>query len=126
MEAELNYSDRYPDCVWTDISLLKNFMKDVFIKLGTPPDQAETVAEVLITADRKGIDSHGIGRFKPIYIDRIEQGTMNTVTVIDIVKETDTTAVIDGNNGLGHVVSKKAVEIAIEKARLHGTGMTVV
>lgn len=122
----MNYSDRYSGCTWTGIPLLKNFMKDVFIKLGTPADQAEIVAEVLITADKKGIDSHGIGRFKPIYIDRIEQGTMNPVTVIDIVRETDTTAVIDGNNGLGHVISKKAVEIAIEKAKKHGTGMTVV
>lgn len=122
----MNYSDRYPDCIWTDFTVLKNFMKDVFIRLGTPSHQAEIVAEVLISADRKGIDSHGIGRFKPIYIDRIEQGTMNPVTVIDIVRETDTTTVIDGNNGLGHVISRKAVEIAIEKAKRHGTGMTVV
>lgn len=122
----MNYSDNYPGCAWTDISLLESFMKQVFIKLGTPEEQAAIVAQVLIAADKKGIDSHGIGRLKPIYIDRIDQGVLNPITKTDIVKETETTAVLDGNNGMGHVVAKKATEMAIAKARKTGLGMTVV
>ena len=81
---------------------------------------------MLIESDKRGIDSHGIGRLKPIYLDRIDDGIQNPVTKIDIIKETETTAVLDGNNGMGHVVSKKAMQMAIDKAKAHGMGMTVV
>lgn len=122
----MNYGDNYPDCVWTGFELLENFMKDVFVKLGIPSEDAEIIAHVLITADKKGIDSHGIGRFKPIYIDRIDQGILFPETKIDVVKETETTAVLDGNNGMGHVISEKAMNIAIKKAEKYGTGMVAV
>jgi len=122
----MNYGDNYPDCVWTDFELLENFMKDVFIKLGATVSDAEIIADVLITADRKGIDSHGIGRFKLIYIDRIDQGILFPQTKIEVVKETETTAVLDGFNGMGHVISKKAMNMAIDKARKFGTGMVAV
>ncbi|HNZ54696.1 MAG TPA: Ldh family oxidoreductase, partial [bacterium] len=122
----MNYGSNYKSCVWTDFMLLENFMKDVFIKLGTPVQDSEIIADVLITADKKGIDSHGIGRFKLIYIDRIDQGILSPKTLINVVKETETTAVLDGNNGMGHVISKKAMNMAIEKARKFGTGMVAV
>ena len=80
----------------------------------------------LIASDKRGIDSHGIGRLKPIYIDRIDQGILNPLTKIDIIKDTPTTAVIDGNNGMGHVVSKEAMNLAIQKARENGMGMVAV
>lgn len=105
---------------------LKAFMKDGFERLGLPSEDAEISAEVLITADKRGIDSHGIGRFKPIYYDRINAGILNPITKIDIVKETQTTAVIDGNNGMGHVIAKKAMDMAIEKAKEYGMGMVAV
>ncbi|HOB72385.1 MAG TPA: Ldh family oxidoreductase, partial [bacterium] len=89
----MNYGSNYKSCVWTDFMLLENFMKDVFIKLGTPVQDSEIIADVLITADKKGIDSHGIGRFKLIYIDRIDQGILSPKTLINVVKETETTAV---------------------------------
>lgn len=122
----MTYSDNYQNCFWTDFSTLENFMKEAFIKLGTPADQAGIIAQVLISADKKGIDSHGIGRFKPIYIDRIDQKILNPVTEMSIIKETETTAVIDGNNGMGHVIAKKAMGLAIEKAEKYGLGMTAV
>ncbi|MGI6394956.1 MAG: Ldh family oxidoreductase [bacterium] len=122
----MSYGDNYRDCVWTDFGLLENFMKDVFIKLGTPLQDAEIIADVLISADKNGIDSHGIGRFKPIYIDRIDQNILFPTTKIEVVKETETTAVFDGNNGMGHVISKKAMELAIEKAEKFGMGMVAV
>lgn len=111
---------------WIKFDVLENFMKDVFVKIGIPEKDAEIIAEVLITSDKRGIDSHGVGRFKPIYIDRIDHGIVDTVTKIDIIKETFTTAVLDANNGMGHVVSKKAMEMAIDKAKKYGMGMTAV
>ena len=122
----MSYADAYKDCEWLEFEVLENFMKDCLIKSGVPEKDAETVSDVLIASDKRGIDSHGIGRLKPIYIDRIDWGILNPVTKIDIVKETPTTAVIDGNNGMGHVVSKKAMQIAIDKAKENGMGMTAV
>lgn len=106
--------------------LLENFMRDIFIKLGVPQNDAKTIADVLITSDKRGIDSHGIGRFKPIYIDRINAGIVNPVTSIDIIKDTYTTAVLDANNGMGHVAGVRAMQIAIEKAKKYGMAMVVV
>ncbi len=111
---------------YINFDLLERFMADVFVKLGVPADDAKIVADVLITSDKLGIDSHGIGRFKPIYIDRIKDGILNPVTKIDVIKETYTTAILDANDGMGHVVSKKAMEMAIEKARVYGMGMVTV
>lgn len=106
--------------------LLENFMKDVFILHNVPESDAAICANHLITADKRGMDTHGIGRFKPIYIDRINAGIVNPVTQIKVIKESPATAVIDGQNGMGHVISKQAMEIAIEKARHFGMGMTAV
>lgn len=121
-----DYPKQYDDCCWLDIEYLERFMRDALIAAGVPKNDAAIVADVLIESDRRGIDSHGIGRLKPIYIDRIRDKIMNPVTEIEIVRERKTTAVIDGHNGLGHVVSKKAMEMAIQKAKEHGLGMTVV
>jgi L-2-hydroxycarboxylate dehydrogenase (NAD+) len=81
---------------------------------------------VLITADKRGIDSHGVGRFKPIYVDRIRTGILNPVTEFEVVREGQTTAVIDGHNGMGHVIGKRAMQMTIDKARASGLGMAVV
>ena len=89
-----------------------------------PEADAEIVSDVLIESDKRGIDSHGIGRLKPIYIDRIDWGILNPVTKVDVVKETPTTAVLDGNNGMGHVVGKQAMQMAIDKAKENGLGMS--
>ncbi len=105
------------------LDLLEKFMRDVFIGLGVPATDAAVCADVLITADRRGIDSHGIQRMKAIYYDRIRAGIVNPVTNPEIVKETPTTVVIDGNNGMGHVIGKQAMGMAIEKARDLGMGM---
>ena len=105
---------------------LKQFMKNGFEKLGVPTEEAEICAEILITADKRGIDSHGIGRFKTIYYDRIKNGILKPVTYIDIIKESETTAVMDGNDGMGHVIAKRAMELAIEKAKKMGMGMVAV
>ena len=106
--------------------LVDDFMTAVFIKLGVPEDDARLCSDVLLESDRRGIESHGCNRFKPIYIDRIKAGILNPVTKIDILKETPTTAVLDANNGMGMVASKKSMDICIEKAHTYGMGMVAV
>ena len=102
------------------------FLTDVFTALGAPRDDAAICADVLICADMRGIDSHGLNRAKPIYYDRIRRGTQATKTVFEIVRETPPTAVVDGHNGMGHVIGKRAMELAIAKARLSGMGAVAV
>ena len=112
--------------VWIDFETLERFMADVFVGLGVPVEEAKICADVLITADKRGIDSHGINRLKPIYYDRIREGIQLPQTEFEIVKEGPTTAVVDGHNGMGHVVSRRSMEMAIEKARKFGMGMVAV
>jgi L-2-hydroxycarboxylate dehydrogenase (NAD+) len=106
--------------------VLRQFMVDVFTGVGVPSDDAEICADVLIAADLQGIDSHGISRLKPIYYTRIKEGILSPITKIDVVREGPTTAVLDGNNGMGHVISKRAMEMAIAKAKSYGMGMVAV
>lgn len=106
--------------------LADDFMIAVFEKMGVPTEDARLCADVLLESDRRGIESHGCNRFKPIYIDRIKSGILNPVTKIDILKETPTTAVLDANDGMGMVASKKAMDMCIEKAHKYGMGMVAV
>lgn len=106
--------------------IIKEFMTTAFIKIGIPNEDAVVCTDVLMEADRRGIDSHGVNRFKPIYIDRINDGILNPITNYEIVRETSTTAVVDGHNGMGMVISKKAMALAISKAKQFGMGMVVV
>ena len=112
--------------IWVDFNTMEKFMADVFIGLGVPPEDALVCSKVLIEADKRGIDSHGINRLKPIYYDRIKEGIQEPITNFEIVRETPTTAVIDGHNGMGHVVGVRAMQAAINKAKKFGMGMTVV
>jgi LDH2 family malate/lactate/ureidoglycolate dehydrogenase len=105
---------------------IEKFMVEAFMKVGIPKADAYVCADVLMESDRRGIESHGVNRFKPIYIDRIQAGIQKPVTKIDVLKETPTTAVLDANDGMGMVVSKKAMGMAIEKAKKFGMGMVAV
>jgi len=111
---------------WIDFIKMENFMTEVFKGVGVPAEDAKICADVLITADKRGIDSHGINRLKPIYYDRIKAGIQKPTTNFEIVKEGPTTAVIDGHDGMGHVIAKRAMQMAIDKAKKYGMGMTVV
>ncbi len=122
----MNYEELYKDCIWVDFELLTDFMIEVFKKVGVPEEDAKICADVLIASDKRGIDSHGIGRFKPIYIDRINEGIINPKTTFEIVRESPTTAVIDGHNGMGQVIAYRSMKIAIDKAKKYGMGMVAV
>ncbi len=112
--------------IWVKFGVMERFMVDVFKGLGVAEADAQVCADVLITADKRGIDSHGINRLKPIYYDRIKAGIQFPITHFEIMKEGPTTAVVDGHNGMGQVISKKAMGMAIEKAKKFGMGMVAV
>ena len=97
--------------------LITAFMADTFAAYGVPEEEARICADVLIEADRLGIDSHGCNRFKPIYIDRFDNGTLLPVTDIEILKETPTTVVMDAHDGMGMVASHRMMEMLIQKAK---------
>jgi LDH2 family malate/lactate/ureidoglycolate dehydrogenase len=108
-----------------DAKTLENFMKDVFLGVGVPEEDAAICAEVLIASDLRGIESHGVQRLKMNY-DRIKSGIQSPVTKIKIIKETPTTARMDAGHGMGHVAAYKAMEMAIKKAKKYGTGAVSV
>lgn len=114
------------ETIWVDFPTMERFMSDVFTGLGVPEEEARVCADVLITADKRGIDSHGINRMKPFYYDRIRKGMQQPVTKFEILREGPTTAVVDGHNGMGHVIGKRAMQMAISKAKEFGMGMTAV
>ena len=114
------------DHVWVPFDLLEAFMVDVFKGVGVPEEDARVCADVLVTADKRGIDSHGGGRLKTIYYDRIVKGGIQKpVTEFEVVRDCKATAVVDGHDGMGMVVGKRCMRMAIDKARAHGLGMVV-
>ena len=110
-------------CPW---NLISDFVTDAFVGYGVPREDAEICTDVLLESDKRGIESHGCNRFKPIYIDRIIAGIQNPVTEFEILNETPTTAVVDGHNGMGQVIGVKAMQMAIDKAKQYGLGMVAV
>ncbi len=107
------------------IERLREFVMQVFARLGVPAADAEQAADVLIAADRRGIDSHGVARFKA-YCDLLAAGGVRPFATVSLLRETPSTAALDGGNGLGLVVGPRANAIAIEKALATGTGWVTV
>lgn len=114
-----------PETKRIPVQKIYEFIKDVFLKLGAPENDAKICADVLIFADLSGIESHGIGRLY-YYYERIKAGVQNIVTEIDIVRDNKSIAVWDGNHGMGHVISYKAMQTAIDKAKKYGMGSVAV
>jgi LDH2 family malate/lactate/ureidoglycolate dehydrogenase len=106
--------------------VIEKFMMGILTKADIPAEDALIIGDVLLKADKLGFDSHGVNRLKPIYLDRIKEGILNPVTEFEIVKEGPTTAVIDGHNGMGHVIAFKAMSLAIKKAKEFGMSMVTV
>jgi L-2-hydroxycarboxylate dehydrogenase (NAD+) len=104
---------------------LYKFTKSVFIKIGSSPADAESATSVLLRADLRGIDSHGIARLSG-YVRLWEAKRVNAVPNVRVIHESPSTAVVDGDAGLGLVVAPKAMEIAIKKAHTCGTGWVAV
>lgn len=118
-------SDVESSGLWVSFELLEAFIADVFVGVGVPGPDARVCADVLIGADKRGLDTHGVGRLKSIYFDRIRSGIQNPLTKFEVVSDRKATAVVDGHNGMGMVISRRCMDMAIEKASEHGLGMVV-
>jgi L-2-hydroxycarboxylate dehydrogenase (NAD+) len=95
---------------------LERFIKDAMVAVGLPVPDAAKVAQLMIEADLTGADAHGIFRL-PQYVRRIRAGGFNTNPRIIVEKTAAATALVDGDNGMGHLVVSRAAETAIELAR---------
>lgn len=113
--AETNYS----------YDQLANFTQNIFLAIGCSPDDAQTATRVLLSADLRGIDSHGIARLSG-YVRLWEAGRVNARPILKILHETPSTAVVDGDSGLGLVVAPYAMQVAINKAKNVGSGWVSV
>ncbi|HEX2257003.1 MAG TPA: Ldh family oxidoreductase [Afifellaceae bacterium] len=100
---------------------LAAFIARALAAAGLPKDHAETVAELMAEADLQGSDGHGVFRL-PHYVRRIRAGGINLNPDIRVARERGATALVDGDNGMGHLVMKRAAEIAIDKAAAQGVG----
>ncbi|OEK03578.1 malate dehydrogenase [Roseivirga sp. 4D4] len=104
---------------------LYDFAHAVFMKMGCSEADATTASDTLLSADLRGVDSHGVARLSG-YVRLWEKGRINTTPDIKIVHESPSTAVVDGDAGLGLVVAPFAMQVAIEKAKNAGTGWVAV
>ena len=104
---------------------LYHFTYSVFIEIGCPHNDAALAAKVLVAADLRGVDSHGVARLTG-YVRLWEAKRVNSTPGIKIVHETPSTAVVDGDAGLGLVVAPYAMQVAIDKAKNAGTGWVSV
>ena len=100
---------------------LEAFVSRALTAVGLPATDAEQVARLMILADLRGADGHGIFRL-PQYVRRIRAGGMNVKPNIHVVQETAAATLVDGDNGMGHLVMRFAAEVAIGKAERSGIG----
>ena len=105
---------------------LKATVAAIFEKVGVPAEDAELGADVLVLADLRGVDSHGVSNMLRSYLGGYQRGEINPQPNISIVRETPATASIDSDRGLGTIVTPKAMDIAIQKAREVGVGMVTI
>ena len=107
---------------------LTRFVAAAFEKLGVPPQDAAIAANVLVLADLRGVDTHGVIRFNPgsWYVKWLRDGEMSPAPKIHIVSDAGSSALLDGDRGIGMVIGHRAMELAIEKAKASGVGMVGV
>ena len=104
---------------------LKDFCRRVFERLDVPEDDARVTADVLVAADLRGIDSHGVARLRR-YVNGLRLGTMAAQPKAEVITDTPATALIDADAGLGQPVSYRAMDLAIQKALQVGAGFVTV
>ena len=111
-----------PEVLYADAGEVTRFTAAMFEACGVPGDHALTSAECLVQADLRGVETHGIERL-PVYLERLERGMVNPDPPLTVEQATPAAARLDGGNGLGFVVGRKAMGLAIEMAGTYGIGM---
>ncbi len=107
-------------------SKLKALTVEILTKVGVARDHAKVVADVLVDADERGVESHGVARLNSYYVSRIRGGKLNPNPHYHLVRETETTVLFDADNGLGHPAGKLAMDAVIAKAKKHGSAFGAV
>jgi L-2-hydroxycarboxylate dehydrogenase (NAD+) len=105
---------------------VRDYVVRFFTKHNLPEDDARTVADVLLSADLRGVDSHGVIRLDTYYGSRLRRGLIDPRPTITVLQETPATVALDGGAAMGQVVANQAMQRAIEKARQVGVGMATV
>lgn len=106
-------------------AFLKTYCRHVFMHYGVSEEDAEQAADVLAAADLRGIESHGVARLHT-YVDLLSTGRINPQPKIKVIRESPSTATVDGDNGLGLIIATKANRIAMDKGKSNGTGWVSV
>src|SRR5882762_10735686 len=110
-----------PDQTGVEVAGIVAFITRALVSVGIPAEDAGHVASLMAESDALGGDAHGVFRL-PQYVKQIQDGAVNARPNIHIVSDRAGAALIDGDNALGHLVMKRAAELAIEKARQCGIG----
>ena len=111
---------------YVDWKTITDFVTDAFIGYGVIQRRCGNLRRCTGRSGQTWYLLHGVNRFKPIYIDRIKAGIQKPVTKFEILKETPTTAVVDGHDGMGQVIGYRSMQMAIDKAKQYGMGMVAV
>ena len=121
-------SEGHPGTTRVDYRKLTRFVVAAFEKLGVPPQDAEIAANVLVMADLRGVDTHGVIRFNPRswYVKWLRDGEMTAAPNIQIVSDAASCALMEGDRGIGMVIGHRAMELAIKKAKDFGVGVVGV
>jgi len=109
-----------------DADKLTNFATKAFQKMGVPEEDAQITARILVAADLRGVDSHGVAHLAPFYIKRMKEGFINPKPNVKIFSRAPATAIMDGDRGLGFVVGYRAMKEAIHRAETTGAGFVTV
>ncbi len=105
---------------------LKKTVAGIFEKLGVNSEDALLAADVQVLADLRGVDSHGVSNMLKSYITGYQEGSINPRPNWKVVRETPSTATVDSDKGLGTIITPKAMDIAIQKAKNVGVGMVTI
>ncbi|MBI5969363.1 MAG: Ldh family oxidoreductase [Deltaproteobacteria bacterium] len=104
---------------------LKDFCQQAYVKAGVPENEAEIIADLLVRADLRGIETHGVTRL-PIYIQRLQKGYVRPVCQMTVLKEKGPAVFLQAHGSMGHIVAYRAMERAVAKAEEYGIGWVSV
>ena len=114
------------DAVRVDEDSLRKMVVSLFEKVGVPSDDAALGADALVTADLRGVDSHGVSNMLRYYIAGFNSGDITANPLVKTIRESLATATLDCDGGLGIIIAPKAMDMAIEKAKHTGMGMVTM